>query len=764
MSSKSWIKKIFLSLILILSVLTSYFVFASDLHSRSLSDSLSTDSLVLDDTYLESNQFTKEDDLSIVDNFLDVPSSYLLVGENENYRLYMEEGSYAIRIYNKADGFIYGSSISTKDDNLENFNTTWEGIVNSAVTIKYYSYNDTTGVYTSVEESFLKSSLSTSTYERITNGFLAHLYFGESGISLDLRVYLNEKYLVVEVPNDSISESTEFQLRSIKTYPFLGAVYSNSVPGYILVPDGSGALIRYQPIDVLTDIYEFRYYGQDTSVQALLSNEPTISFPVSGMVLGINQHGFISIVEDGATFASLVVSPAKNNLKYYYTYNEFLYRSLYQTPLSESDASAAGGRLVTEDHMNSCNIVLKYEFLSGDDANYVGMANAYQSYLLDSNLIVDRVSDASSSGVFFEVIGSEKKEGFIFSEYLDMTDYSALKSILTSMNSAGVDVTVSYLGYTSSGTTSTPLSITSLSSKLGSLSELKDLITYAASIGVDLYLYTDPMTVYSDARFSIYRDIATRINQNLLTMEGLTKMMYFASPSVVSSSLLDSVQYLQNQEITKVSLGSIGDTLYSDYTDQTNVIDRSEAIEIYVDTLDQMSDTTFLIYQSNLYTLKYSSSYLLTPSSSSRYRIYSDTVPFVPYLLSGVLDKYSRFQNFGSSSKYDLLRMVDFGIYPSYIITEASAYLFQDTELKQIYSSSFSTWKDTILSDYLFVSGALDHVINASVISRSYLELGVYEVLYSNGVNIIINYSSRTISFGDLTINPTSYLVVMPNA
>ncbi|MGD9909790.1 MAG: DUF5696 domain-containing protein [Candidatus Izemoplasmatales bacterium] len=764
MSSKSWVKKIFLSLALILSILTSYFVYASGVNSRILSDSLTADAMVLDDTYLSSNAFTKEDDLSIVDNFLDIPSSYLLVGENDYYKLYMEEGSYAIRLYNKADGFIYGSSISTKDDNLEYFNTTWEGIVNSAVTIKYYSYNDTTGVYTSVEESFLKSSLSTSTYERVNNGFRAHLYFGESGISLDLLVYLTDSYLVVEIPNDSIEETGQYLLRSIKTYPFLGAVYSNSVPGYILVPDGSGALIRYQPIDVLTDIYEFRYYGQDNSIQAELNSEPTIAFPVSGMVLGINQHGFISIVEDGAAFASLVVSPAKNNLKYYYTYNEFLYRSLYQTPLSESDASAAGGRLVTEDNMNTCNVVLKYQFLTGEDANYVGMASAYQSYLLDSELVVDRVSDASKSGVFFEVIGSEKKEGFIFNEYLNMTDYSALKSILSKMDEEGIGVTVSYLGYTSSGTTSTPLSITSLSSKLGSLSELKDLISYASSKGMDLYLYTDPMTVYSDARFSIYQDIAKRVNQNLLTSEGLTKMMYFASPSVSSQSLLDSVQYLQKQEISMVSLGSIGNTLYSDYTNQSNVIDRSEAIKIYVDALSQSTDTTFLIYQSNLYTLKYSTSYLLTPSSSSRYRIYSDTVPFVPYVLSSVLDKYSSFQNFGSSSKYELLRMVDFGIYPSYIITEASAYLFQDTELKQIYSSSFSTWREKIVSDYLFVSAALDHVINASVVSRSYIDLGVYEILYSTGVKIIVNYSSRTIDLSDGIVLPSSYLVVIPDA
>ncbi|MDD3477319.1 MAG: DUF5696 domain-containing protein, partial [Candidatus Izemoplasmatales bacterium] len=350
MSFKHWFRR---ALVLIMVMgLASFVVYASDWVFVAGADELPVSSS-LDDTYLSSNQFTQADDLSVVDNFLNVPVSYILVGDNAYYSLYMEEGSYAIRILNKADGFIYGSSISTKDQDLEYFNTTWEGIVNSAVTIKYYSYNDTTGVYTSIEESFLKSASSSSTYELVDNGFLAHLYFGDSGISLDLLVYLSDNALVVEIPNDSIQDGETYKLRSIKTYPFLGAVFGDSIPGYIFVPDGSGALIRYQAIDVQTDIYEFRYFGQDDAVQTAISNQAILSFPVSGMVQGINQHGFLAIVEDGAAHASLVVSPAKNNLKYYYTYNEFLYRSLYQTPLSESQAASGTGRLVIEDAINS---------------------------------------------------------------------------------------------------------------------------------------------------------------------------------------------------------------------------------------------------------------------------------------------------------------------------------------------------------------------------------------------------------------------------
>lgn len=752
MSKVKLIKK-FLMVILIVLTLSVVRTFALGIKTYQ-SDSIDFKDNILDETFLASNQFTQADDLSIVDNFLDIPDTYLLVGENQFYKLYMEEESYAIRVLNKSDGFIYGSSISTYDDNLDNFNTTWEGIVNSCVTLNYYSYDESNGVYITKEESIFRSEDSVTSYTLIENGFRARLYFGESKISLDIIVYLDGEYLRVEVPNDTITES-EFKLRSIKIYPFLGAVYSDDITGYILVPDGSGALVRYKEIDAVTEVYEFNYYGQDNSIKNELDYEPIFSLPVSGMIHGINQHGFISIVESGASFASLVVSPAKKNLKYNYSYNEFTYRSLYQTPLSESDLLNASGRLVISDETNSCNPVLKYKFLSGEQANYVGMANSYQDYLLSNNLIVDRVNESDEISIFLDVIAAETKSGFIFDEYINLTDVSALIGILSELTSLNIDPLVVYKGYNDNGLTSSGLIYDSFNRKLGNLDDLLDFVHDNL---IDLYFHIDPMLRYSDASFSMYNDVSTRINEGLNEYTGFTKDYYYMTPSSVLESITNSVIRLDKLDINNILIDSIGSLLYSDYSD--GVIDREMMIDLLMNELSRL-ENSILIYQANDYLLKYTDSYLLTPMTSSRYRIYTDTVPFTAYVLSGVLDKYSTYLNFQSASKIELLKLVDYGINPSYLITDESAYALQDTELLQIYSSSFETWKERISSDYLYIYEGLMSIKNAKVVSRTYVQSGVYLVEYDNQVSIYINYTNDLITLESITIEPLNYKVVI---
>ncbi|MDT8336579.1 MAG: DUF5696 domain-containing protein, partial [Candidatus Izemoplasmatales bacterium] len=477
-------------------------------------------------------------------------------------------------------------------------------------------------------------------------------------------------------------------------------------------------------------------------------------------VHGINQHGFIAIVEDGAESGALVVSPAKGNLKYYYSYNEFTYRNIYQTPLSESDAANQTGRLVIEENINSSKVKIRYKFLSGMNANYVGMANAYRDYLINQENITSKVSQDEKAEIFIDIIGSETKAGFIFDEYLEMTDVLQVKLIVEDLLAHDINPMVVYKGYDAFGLTSMGMASEGVTKKLGSKQEIEALMDLIANENLRMFFQIDPLSVYEDGRFSFYRDATRRINQNLLVSDGFTKTKYFIAPESVGKALSDSIANLESDSISNFAIDSLGYLLNSHYPSSEQSFDRSEVKSLYQELLGEY-DRDFLIYQTNDYLLRYTSDYLLTPLSSSRYRIYSDTVPFVPYVLQGLMNKYSPYQNFNSSSRVELLKMVDFGVAPSYLLTWESAYQLQGSELQQIYSSSYNTWKEKVFSDFNYLSEGLEAIKDTTVISRTFLETGVYEVQYESGVKIIINYTNSPYDYLGDNVMALSYKVVM---
>jgi len=725
-------------------------------------DVIVDENLVLDETLFRSNQFTQPDDLTPVANYLTIPDSFLLVGETADLKLYMEEGSYAIRVQNKHDGFIYGSSFLAKEEDTPNFGATYENYVDSAVTIKYYSYGASTGVYTTIDEAILSSDDTTSTYVLIENGYHASIQMGDSGIGFDLIVYLDNDKLQVEVPLESITENDTYKLRSIRIFPFLGAVYGNSIPGYIFVPDGSGALIRYQDIDVHQDIYELSYYGSDLGIRLESANEPELLFPVTGMILGIKQHGFMTMIEAGAPFASFVINPAKRNLKYYYSHNEFLYRSLYQAPTSESQASQGTGRQVIQEGLNACQVRMAYRFLLGEEASYVGMAKIYQDHLIEEGHLVPSLKSSGNTPIYLEIIGAESKKGFLFDETVILTDLDYIRMILNELSEVNPNLTVTLKGVFKGGFSKSGLENTRFELKLGSPADFSALISAYQESDVDLYFYLDPMKAYEKSSVSAYQDVSQRINRVLLQTEELTQTAFLIAPTRIAEIFNDNVVRLAKQEIHNIALGTIGNTLYSDYKDSDHEIDRQQALEIYQGMLADFEGDS-LLYRPNLGLLSSVSRYLMTPMTTSNYRIYSDTVPFMALVFHGVIEAFAPFANFNANQQFSLLQMIDYGLYPAYLLTQASAYQLQDTELGQIYSSSYATWKDQIIADAAFISGALGTLTDQVVVDREVLTTGIYVSTYANQTKVYVNYTNQDYSSIDGVVLARNYRVVIDN-
>jgi hypothetical protein len=103
--------------------------------------------------------------------------------------------------------------------------------------------------------------------------------------------------------------------------------------------------------------------------------------------------------------------------------------------------------------------------------------------------------------------------------------------------------------------------------------------------------------------------------------------------------------------------------------------------------------------------------------------------------------------------------MIDYGLYPSFFITEASAYQLINTPSERIFTSRYSDWEVEIKRQYDFISEALTSVLNHRVISRDVLALGVIKVTYENGVHIYINYSGNGYQQDGITVEAMNFFV-----
>jgi hypothetical protein len=118
-------------------------------------------------------------------------------------------------------------------------------------------------------------------------------------------------------------------------------------------------------------------------------------------------------------------------------------------------------------------------------------------------------------------------------------------------------------------------------------------------------------------------------------------------------------------------------------------------------------------------------------------------VPFVQIVLKGYIPYYAPYSNYNADQKESLLRMIDYGAYPSFLLTNEPSSKLMDTPSQNIFTSEFSNWKNEVINQYQLVAKSLGQVEGETIISRDVLAPGVVKDTYSKGQSILINYTEK---------------------
>ncbi|MCF7923718.1 MAG: hypothetical protein K9L64_01275 [Candidatus Izimaplasma sp.] len=778
----SIVKKI----LIVLSLVSTSYVVVNTTSINNVSSSSQNMNDFTEDLLFESSRYTHPDDLRNVDleDYVEITRKDEEILENDQYILHLNEDTLGMKVVNKLTGYVWSTTIDnaqagTFSDFLEsgigfeylNVSQNYNNRKNIGITETEFTFEQTivdqTVKFDVNIEGACADRLCSRYYDRYIAGqitleqMIEEYNYTELKLEFSYEVTLTESGLEFYIPIDSIYEgnSDVILLSSIIPFPGLGATYLDDIPGYMMIPDGAGALIRYEDNEgKYVTPYESSYFGSDFGITRRTTsfNQYRLSLPIFGAVHGVNQNAFLGIVESGSTNARLIVFPnGATNVDYNLIYNKF---DLKQTYTQSFTTDRTGGALRVYES-NDQDIHIRYDFLDGDQANYVGMAQAYQNKLVEDGVFEQISTQSSQIPVHTRYLMSDSRSRFIGRELIEMTDVNDIDSMYDYFIDEGLsNQRVSLLGWNDGGYSGQLPSKVDFENKLGRNKAFIDLIEKIEETNELLLVNNYVIGSNSSDSLSYGRDVAEAVDRFKLetTCENCVyKNRYLLYPEFSLERAMDDLADYQEKGVD-VLFESLGSILFTYFDDK--IYTRKDSLDIYKGIIESYQNNAQYV-QPNYYAFVGLDSYYDIPLYNNQYNFFDDLVPILQIVLSGYVEMFSQHMNFNSLGRTQLLMLIDYNVYPSYLLTEARPSKLAGTDVEYFYSSEFDVWKETIVEEYQWINDALSHVQGEEIISRIVPDEGIAVIEYSNGIEIIINYTQNSYTYDGEVIQPINYLV-----
>lgn len=688
---------------------------------------------------------------------------YKKVAESDTYNMYFYEPRLSIILENKETGAILESTLSDeKDDGTSN--KTWNAYMKSGIVI--YAIVGTTNTY----QVDLVSCKNTMDVTYLENGFSAKIYFEEYQFGLTVEVTLEDEEVVVKVPDDSITENKEgTYISNISLFPFLGYSYLDEKDGYMLVPDGNGALIYLDNKEGrYTTGFSQMIYGSDkgfteSDTQTYLWDKydtvidtNQVIAPVFGLAHTEDKLGYLAIVEQGEKRASVEAHPNGVMVNYNRCFAKFMLRDIYIQPLNQSNSGTVTNVEADRTHTD---LQIRYCLLSGEEADYSGMAVTYRDYLLE-NEAVEVKDTAYNTRVDF--LGTDREEFLMGTKAVVMTTTDNIAEMYGELQEAGVESLLTvYKGWQKGGLYNVPINKYKADSKLGGTSALTDLIKASAEKNYDIYLYNNALEINSDTNATTF-DAVKKVNKRTLeeeSYEQVYRLFYYLMPTKTETTLSKFAKSYTKKGVNNLAVAGISDTMFS-YSSKGSFYTRFDTAENYANVLAAVDEETNLILEQPFaYLWKNTDAFLDMPLGSSDYMYVDEEVPFLSMVLKGILPMYSDYVNFEANKTQFFLQMVESGVYPSFYLTYENSSALIYTNSSELYSTEYTTYKDTIIDYDTKLREVAASVEGAYIVDHEKMDNGVTKVTYDNGVAVYVNYTESNTTVDGYEVEAMSYKV-----
>ncbi|MBQ6564891.1 MAG: hypothetical protein IJL88_13320 [Clostridia bacterium] len=671
-----------------------------------------------------------------------LPTEYKLAAESSRFKLYVREDTLAIIIESKENASRLYSTVQNPDDFKDQ--AAWKGFYQSGIVMEFIE--DVKSTNTQADFINMESQVQMTYLE---NGFSADVLFPAYGVGYTAVVTLDERGLTVTIPQDKIinAETAEhrYTVSTFTLYPFLGYSVLGQDEGYMIIPDGQGALIELKDNEKrYSSPFDRPVYGTNIGIEDTVNSrwsvptEPVI-MPVFGMVHTADQIGFLGVIEQGDHAARIRAYPnGATNLNFDWVSAKYTYRMVYKQPTGPSSGAVD---MLTE-APRKFDIVQHFLLADGEDATYAGLACAWRDYMEEKGFFAHAATDRPFD-VEVDFLGIERENDVLGKKDVVMTSFQQAGEILESMRTDGVDrATVIYRGWQSNGLSGGIPTNYNPAGSLGGGSGMESLIKKCAGLGVDFSLEADFLSLNTETNptlsYSAFKKITSQ-TWSRPTFGPVYGTLYYLAPDRSLVIAKDTLNAMRSAKISGVSLTGITQ-LMADYYYQNHYQESGKLAQIYKEIAMAASNDFYTTLKSaNAYLWPCASALNDLPVTGSDYAYVSQDVPLLAIALSGKIPAYLEYVNFQANAHKFFLRLVEQGTRPCFLLTMEDPIELQNTNSADIYSARWDLYRVTLAMWYSQLKELHESIGSASIIAHDIVG-SITRVTWSNGLKVYLNY------------------------
>ncbi len=535
-----------------------------------------------------------------------------------------------------------------------------------------------------------------------------------------------------DLVGDGTSENVV--VKSVSVLPYLGANKNETAGDFILIPDGSGAVIDTSAASEQEELFVVDVYSDDPAKQTIEGAYATV--PAFGMK--VDDGAFVAVIEEGDAISRIKAHKASLNGGYNRVYAEFEITPTVKTEEGYYVSSVSyGGQLK-----------LSYRFISKENTDYVGMATVCRELLIRNGSLTSGNIDKERAYPFnLSLIGVAGSKVY--------TDFAQCYDILSALKGKGINsINLRYRGILGGGIEQENAENADFNDALDEKAAAEELNTLVSSQGINVY--TD-LNIFSFSKTPDDRSLDLKGNGVKADISDFIDYKAdFCGASSISNNVNTLLHGLLNSSFTGLCLNDGGYMLYSDFS-KGEVSLRSDIEHIIFEQANAVSATKkLMVKRGNLYAIKYADVIIELPETA----YYADgeactQVPFIQAVLHGVCDYSLSAINLSENSTDSFLKAIEYGAMPYYEwyhedkgkedAPDSYYYLNSIAEAQQQYDLAREAFKD---------------LSNAKITAHSQVADGVYLTVYDNETEIYVNYGQEAVTVSGVTVEAESFIRV----